>query len=201
VAHRYPEGTVRNLLRTDHVSDATRAALTERLALPTVNAPDFFTASEFTALRAVCDRLMPQADRADPIDLAGVIDRRLASGQGNGWRYDTVPPDGEMYRLFLSGLHAVARELDGVPFAELDNHAQDEILSAVQNGETVLPVWSDVSSARCFEEILAEVAETYYAHPLAQEEIGYAGMADLPGWSRIGLNEREPREPHSDTPS
>ena len=32
-------------------------------------------------------------------------------------------------------------------------------------------------------------------YPLAQEEIGYAGMADLPAWTKIGLNEREDREP------
>lgn len=195
VAHRYPEGTVRNLLQTDHVSDATRAALMARLALPTVIAPVFFTASEFAALRAVCDRLMPQADRADPIDLAGVIDRRLESGQGDGWRYDALPPDGEMYRLFLRGLDAMAGEHDGVPFAKLNDHAQDEVLAAVQDGHTAPPVWGTVPSARCFEEILAEVVETHYAHPRAQEEIGYVGMADLPGWSRIGLNERDAREP------
>ena len=43
--------------------------------------------------------------------------------------------------------------------------------------------------------MLAELTETYYAHPLAQEEIGYVGMADLPAWTKIGLNEREEREP------
>jgi hypothetical protein len=39
--------------------------------------------------------------------------------------------------------------------------------------------------------------ETYYAHPLAQEEIGYAGMADARGWRAIGLDEREAHEPAS----
>jgi hypothetical protein len=43
--------------------------------------------------------------------------------------------------------------------------------------------------------MLAELTEYYYAHPLAQEEIGYVGMADAHGWTRLGLNELEPREP------
>ena len=32
--------------------------------------------------------------------------------------------------------------------------------------------------------------------PLAQEEIGYVGLADLPSWTKIGLNEKEDREPN-----
>ncbi|MBW3634848.1 MAG: GMC family oxidoreductase [Armatimonadetes bacterium] len=54
-------------------------------------------------------------------------------------------------------------------------------------------------SPRFFEELLAEATEHYYAHPLAQEEIGYAGFADAPGWKRIGLDERENREPAPQT--
>jgi hypothetical protein len=48
---------------------------------------------------------------------------------------------------------------------------------------------------RFFEELLVLATETYYAHPLAQEEIGYAGMADAAGWQAIGLDEREAHEP------
>jgi hypothetical protein len=43
--------------------------------------------------------------------------------------------------------------------------------------------------------MLAEVTQTFYAHPLAQEEIGYVGMADLPSWRAIGLDQLDDREP------
>jgi NAD(P)-dependent dehydrogenase (short-subunit alcohol dehydrogenase family) len=49
-------------------------------------------------------------------------------------------------------------------------------------------------AARWFEEALVEATEIYFAHPLAQERIGYVGMADAAGWSAIGLNEDEPRD-------
>ena len=51
-----------------------------------------------------------------------------------------------------------------------------------------------MDAGRFFEELLAELTENYYAHPLAQEEIGYVGMADLPKWVNIGLNEKDDRE-------
>ncbi len=74
---------------------------------------------------------------------------------------------------------------------------QDAVLGSVQNEEAAGATWNLLPSRRFFEELLAEVTEIYYAHPLAQEEIGYAGMADAPGWTRIGLDEREEREPQA----
>jgi len=195
VTQRYPDGTVRALLETDHVSGATRDALRQRLARPTVTHPAFFDQTEFETLHAVCDRLIPQPDRTIPIDIAGEIDRRLTSSAGNGWRYDELPEDGTMYQLLLRGLNNLALERWTLPFAQVNEASQDEILANVQRGDVEGGVWNEIAAARGFEEVLAEAAEVFYAHPLAQEEIGYVGMADLPAWSAIGLDEREAREP------
>jgi gluconate 2-dehydrogenase gamma chain len=192
---RYPAGTVRALLETDHVSDATRAALRERLERPAAQDPLYFTNDEVVTLRAVCDRLIPQTDRAQPIDIAGEIDRRLASGETDGWRYDVLPADGEMYRAFFAGLDAIAGARGASAFSALEEKVQDQILSAIQRGEVTGDPWERLPADWCFEEVLAEAAEIYYAHPLAQEEIGYVGMADLPAWTRIGLDESDEREP------
>lgn len=195
MTHRYPEGTVRDLLKTRHVSVATREAIEARLAEPAVIEPAFFAAAEFTTLRAVCARLIPQPDRTEPIDIAGRIDTRLAAGTGDGWRYDALPPDATMYRSMLRGLDGLARERGVDGFARLDEAGRDEILATVQRGEVQGGIWDALPAARCFEELLAEVAEIYYAHPLAQEEIGYVGMADVPAWTTVGLDAREDREP------
>ncbi len=192
---RYPAGSVRALLETDHVSAATRAALQERLDRPVVRGPAFFTEDQFATLRTVCDRLIPQPDRAEPIDIAGEIDGRLASGKTDGWRYDELPADGEMHRDFLGGLDALARDSGVRSFSALNEAAQDEILAAVQRGDVTGEPWEWLPAEKCFEEVLAEVAEIYYGHPLAQEEIGYVGMADVPAWTRVGLDERDEREP------
>ncbi len=83
--YQYPPGTVRALLQTDHVTDATRQTLTRRLgALPYTN-PQFFTVEEFALLQAICDRLIPQTDHPDRVDIAGGIDERLTQQKGNGW--------------------------------------------------------------------------------------------------------------------
>ncbi len=66
-------------------------------------------------------------------------------------------------------------------------------LHRIQRAEAPGETWKAMPANKFFEELLAEATTNYYAHPIAQEEIGYAGMADVPGWQRIGLNEREER--------
>ena len=68
------------------------------------------------------------------------------------------------------------------------------VLQDLAEGHPPGPAWETLDAVRFFEELLAELTETYYAHPLAQEEIGYVGMADLPAWTKIGLNEKDDRE-------
>ncbi|MBA2502481.1 MAG: GMC family oxidoreductase N-terminal domain-containing protein, partial [Pyrinomonadaceae bacterium] len=108
-----------------------------------------------------------------------------------------------------------ARELYGSGFITLDADRQDEVLRLVQRGEVASQTWRTLSPIRFFEELLAEVTEIYYSHPLAQEEIGYVGMADARGWQNINLDnletwepragsvfsaEREPAHPHTPHP-
>ncbi len=168
---------VRDLLQSDRVTPATRTALTERLAQPPVTEPEFFTQDEFVRLQRVCDRLIPQPDD-ERVDLAGPIDERLANGTTNGWRYNDLPNDGEAYRLFLTGIDQAAEANYDRPFDALTDEQQADILLLVQQGEAPGPVWQQLPADRFFEELLAEVVEVFYSHPMAQEKIGYTGMAD-----------------------
>ena len=190
----YPEGTVRALLATDLVTEATRCALQARLDAPLYE-PQFFDGTTYELLRAVAGRLFPQPERPEPIELAASIDERLFIGKSNGWRYDVLPPDREAYRLGLGGINESAQLLHGQPFLSLSPEQQDSVLQAVQQGTAPGSTWQTLPTDRFFEEMLAEMAENYYAHPLAQEEIGYVGMADVPGWHHLGLNQLDPREP------
>lgn len=166
-----------SLLASDHVSPATRTALTARLAdQPTT--PRFFTPVEFATLTAVCARLVPPGSVARR-PISSLIDGRLADGRGNGWRYAELPVDGEAYRAGLAAIDANA----GGPFAALDDEGQDAVLRDFQQ-----------SAPRFFADLLAEVVERFYADPVAQAEIGYAGFADRPAWTAIGLDERDARE-------
>jgi len=195
---RYPEGTVRALLETDLVTDATRAALQGRLNAPLYE-PQFFEFHTYALLQTVAARLIPQPDRAEPIDIAAGVDERLAEGKADGWRYDAMPPDREAYRLGLGGINQAAEALFQQPFVALPEAQQDKVLEAVAAGTAPGTNWTELPIGRFFEEMLAELIENYYAHPLAQEEIGYVGMADVPGWQHIQPGQLEPREPEAES--
>ena len=190
---RYPIGTVRALMDGEHVTASTRAALQARLAGAAATHGDVL-GKRVALLAAVCSRLVPQTTSA-PIDLAGTLHARLATGIGNGWRYADLPPDSAAFRRGLDGIDETAQAMFETSFISLVTVDQDAVLSAVQTGAPHGASWRALPAARFFETLLVAVVETYYAHPLAQEEIGYVGMADAPGWHAIGLGEREMREP------
>ena len=191
---KYPEGTVRALLATDMVTPATRAALEGRLNA-SVHEPQFFEPQTYALLQAVAARLIPQPDRAEPIDIVAGVDQRLLEGKADGWRYDAMPPDREAYRLGLGGINQAAEALFQQSFLHLPEAQQEAVLEAVAAGTAPGENWQQLPVARFFEEMLAELTENYYSHPLAQEEIGYVGMADVPGWAHIQPGQLEPREP------
>lgn len=192
---RYPSGTVRALLETDLVTPQTRDALKRRLDRRTAREPRFFEHGDFLTLQAVCARLIPQPDRAEPIDLAGLFDARLTDGLGDGWRYAAMPPDRAAHVRGLRGIEATAQALFGASFRSLEEGDRDAVLTAVQRGDAPGPTWRNIPALRYFEDLLAELVDIYYAHPLAHEEIGHAGMADAHGWQAVGLGRRDSHEP------
>ncbi len=191
------EARVRALLASDAVSPMTRRVLIARLDALDV-APIAFgehlSAGEVMTLRALTDRLIAQDHRERRVDIVAAIDARLAAVRTNGWRYDALPPDGDALRRGLIGLDEAARERHALPFAGLSAARQDAILRLVQAGDPPGETWRTLPASRWFEEVLAESCEVYYADPIAQDEIGYVGYADLPAWQAIGLGQRDDRE-------
>lgn len=191
----YPSGTVRNLLKTQQVTLKTKKVLQQRLeVIDPFLKPSFFDEASFAILQAAATRLIPQAE-VKAIALALALDERLAKGTGDGWRYNTMPPDSKAHQLGLQGLEESARSRFSKGFVFLNEAEQDAVLQAVQQGKAPGMTWETLPSERYFEELLVELTEAYYSHPLAQETIGYGGMADAQGWQAIGLNQLEPWEP------
>lgn len=182
------------LLATDFVTDATRKALKERLEENEYQ-PLFFDPANFECLSVVCDRLIAQDSNSRIVNIAVHIDERLQRKTGDGWRYDNMPSDDQMYIKGLKGIDETAQLHFQIKFIQLTNEQQMEILRSVQHGSAKGVVWQELPPQRFFEELLAETTEIFFSHPLVQDEMGYAGMADAKGWERIGLNEREPIEP------
>jgi len=184
------EQKVLDLLESGAVTQPTRQALYERLCKQQ-DQPRFFLSYHFDLLNIVCDRLVDQ----DPVDrvvnIAALIDDRLAQGLGDGWRYDSMPPDGEMLLKGLTGIDETAEIMSKKAFVKLKKVAQLEILQAIQQGHPPGQTWLTLPPQRFFEELLAETVEIYYSDPAVQLNIGYIGMADAYGWKNIGLNESD----------
>jgi hypothetical protein len=191
----YTAGTVMALLQTDYVTPITKQVLEERMAYAG-GTPLFFDGPAFEVLSIVCDLLVAQDSHNRIVNIASFIDQRLKENTGDGWRYNNMPTDKEMYVNGLKGINENSTLLFKVPFIQLSKDQQLELLQSLQEGAEGA-VWKELPSKRFFEELLAEVTEIFYSHPLVQEEMGYVGMADAKGWTRIGLNERDGIEPEA----
>ena len=184
--------SVRDLIETDLVTPPTRRALQERAAWRSTG-PRFFTAAELATMAAVCDAMVPQDHVATPIDIAGEIDRRLADGGGDGWRYAQMPPDGEAHRRGLAAVDEIA----GGRFADQPRAERLAILTALRDGTADEGPWRSrgLVGRRVLEEWLAGAVEVYYSHPAGgYADMAYVGFADARGWRRVGLNQLEPQE-------
>lgn len=175
---------LRGLLDSALVTPATRAALLGRLDgdAPAGEPWPFFTPAEGRTLTAVCARLLPPGSPVTLGNAVHQIGQRLLAGEGDGWRYDALPPDAESFRTSLAVLDAAG----GTAFADLRSPEQDALLKVVS--QRVGPAQR---LARWFEDLLAELTELHVSHPLTQAALGYTGFADAAGWQAIGLNGRE----------
>lgn len=175
-------------------NEATREVVGKRLR--EVPERSFLEASEFRTLEALCERLLPQRDRpVDPVPIAPFIDQKLASNQGDGYRYADMPPMRQAWRQGLAGVDRESFERHGQAFAELEAGAQDELLARLQGGEVISDAWGGLPPAKFFEQtLLKTVVGIYYSHPAAWSEIGYGGPASPRGYVRLGLDQRDPWE-------
>ncbi len=148
------------LLESNRVTPATRKALLERLNAQYQR--KFFSEAQLETLRAVALRLVPHNPLE--LDLVGPIDDRLAHGDSKGWRYAELPPEANPYAGLLEALPE--------NFLQFEDDAQDGVLEGLQK-----------TFSRAFEDMLAELVEVHYAHPLIQVRIGYYGFADAQGWT------------------
>jgi hypothetical protein len=176
--------------------EATRAVVLRRVEqLPPIR---FFSSTELELMEALLARLIPQDDRdeAHRIPLVNTIDDRLFTGRIDGYRFEDMPPDGDAYRLGLTGIDAIAHHLYHRRFVELDATEQDDVLWTLHRGEPPAgeDVWQRLPVARFWLLINQDAIEAYYAHPYAWDEIGFGGPAYPRGYFRLERGQPEPWE-------
>jgi hypothetical protein len=177
-----------------HWDDVTRAAVLSRLAPP---APlSYFDRDEEPVARALCDRLLAQ-DAEPRVPIVEVIDARLRSGDGDGYRYADMPEDGPAWKRSVRALARDAMAIRGAPFHELEADAQRHLIEQVrvEDGD-----WHGLPARRVFSLWMRYVTTAFYAHPWAWNEIGFPGPAYPRGYKTLSLGALEPFETREEDP-
>lgn len=192
---RYPGYDVLRKRNSPSWNEQTRRVIDKRLAVDP-NAHRFFTDEEWPALRALCDRIVPQTvARPRPVPLAAMIDEKMLNTGSDGYRYTELPPMREAWRRGLAALDAEAHVRYRRRFHDLGGIEQDAILTAVQHGEVTANEWRDLPPQSFFtKRVLHDIVSAYYSHPTAWNEIGFGGPASPRGYVRMYFDRRDPWE-------
>lgn len=189
----YPSYNVLDKWRSPSWNAATRKVVEHRLE----NVPErrFFDEREWALLLALCDRVIPQPERAEPVPIAPFIDQALDENRTQGTRYAVLPPQREAWRRGLAAFDAEAKARYGRSFTEIADLQRDNIIRAIDKGETATDAWGDMPAKPFLRDmVLKDIAAIYYAHPAAWSEIGFGGPASPRGYLRLGMDRRDPWE-------
>lgn len=158
----------------------------------------FFQPAEAELLAAIIDRLIPQDDRADnrTIPILPAIDERLYKNELNGFRYEDMPPDREVYHLGLKAIEDMAQQRFQQPFTGLAVYRQELLLKSLHDGKPNPdhPVWMQMPVHRFWALLMEDCATAYYSHPWAWDEIGFGGPAYPRAYTRLENGLPEPWE-------
>ena len=177
--NRFPGYDV--LTQRDHWDQQTRDIVLGRLAPR--HERSFFTEDEEQTCRPLLDRLLAADEGPDKIPLFELIDARLTEGWTDGWRYEDMPPDADVWRVSLV-------ELQRRSFAAMTAAAQEHLLESIRTSER----FADMPATRLWGLWMRYACTAYYSHPWAWSEIGFGGPAYPRGYKNIGVGKREPWE-------
>jgi Gluconate 2-dehydrogenase subunit 3 len=181
---RYPDWDV--LSQQRHWDEVTRRVVLDRVeSVPTIS---WFDEGEAATLRAFCDVVTAQ-DAEPRIPVLAYVDEKLAAGERDGWQYHDLPDDGELWKVVARGLDMEAQRTGFASFAEAPLAAQTGIVHRFSHAELHGAAWDGINVARAWKVVMRYVAQAYYSHPWAWNEIGFGGPAYPRGYGAFGSPE------------
>ncbi len=146
----------------------------------------FFTVGEQATADALFDQLLGQWDEPK-VPVLLLVDRRLALGETDGWRYEDMPEDGDAWRRTLAALDDDARSRHDRPFHLLSCDQQGALVQAVYDSKD----WHGLPGPRVWSLWTRYTSTAFYSHPWAWNEIGFGGPAYPRGYKALGVDKRE----------
>lgn len=177
------------LEQVPHWDEVTARAVLSRLEPPPP--VRFFTPAEEAIARPLLDLLLDQRDEPK-IPVLEAIDKRLAEGSTDGWRYADLPEDARAWQESLAALDADAVAAHGAGFAHLADGHRTTLIQAVQ--DTGSKPWHGLPADRIWSLWTRYACTAFYAHPWAWNEIGFGGPAYPRGYKNAGVDRTEPWE-------
>lgn len=191
---RYPGYNVLDKRNSPSWNEQTREVIDARLAIET-EFHRFCNQAEWQALCAVCDQIIPQPASQTKVPIAAMVDEKLHSGKGDGYRDARLPEQGEAWRRGLAAIDAESILVAGQRFCELTDEQRHALLAKMQKGEGSSPAWNGISPALFFtKRVLHDIVAAYYAHPKSWNQIGFGGPASPRGYVRMNFDRRDPWE-------
>ncbi len=179
---RYPDFDI--LEQAGHWDPVTRALVLSRVD----NVPEtrFFSVAEASTIGALCDLLTAQ-DSEPRIPLVNYIDEKYDRGELDGFQFDDMPDDRDVWRCVARGLdEEAARRAAATSFAAADAEVRQAIVADFADGELDGGAWEQLNVTRAFGLVMRVVLACFYSHPWAWNEIGFGGPAYPRGYSRFG---------------
>jgi hypothetical protein len=178
---RYPDYDV--LEQQDHWDEVTRQLILDRVHdVPEIR---FFEPGELETLTVFADLFLAQ-DSEPRIPVMAYVDEKLHKGELDGYQYFDMPDDRETWRVVARGLDEEARRRGADRFALLGVTDQLDVVHAFANGNLHGGSWDTLNVSRAWSVVTRHMAQQFYAHPWAWNEIGFGGPAYPRGYSRFG---------------
>lgn len=133
----------------------------------------FFNRVDAITIEAFAERLMPGAPGKPGARDAGVlnfIDLALAGS------YADLQ---DFYRRGLAQLDAYCRQTHNEPFQRLDTTAQDEVITALEEGKATGFTWPTAKAF--FDTVRTHTLDGMFSDPI------YGGNKDFAGWQLVGF--------------
>jgi hypothetical protein len=191
---RYPDFNV--LDHAGHWDAKTREVVSRRVESPP--GIHFFAPQEADTLKAYCDTVTHQLGEPR-IPVLSFVDEKLLEGRLDGYQYEDLPDDRELWRAVAAGLdHSARTEWRAQSFAHAPATTREEIVQTFSEGKLRGGPWEQLNVARAFKVTTKHICEAFYSHPWAWNEIGFGGPAYPRGYAAFGsdhLGDREQWEP------